>query len=217
MAAFQFALPRGERRTRALHFVMQRLVSIRAPARGATRPRASPSQWQTSFNSRSREGSDAGDGAPCARRHGFQFALPRGERLAAVIALSAVAVVSIRAPARGATPSRLLTDPMWRVSIRAPARGATARAAVCSVAKPFQFALPRGERPRTRPRRASPPSFQFALPRGERRSHGLLLKFLALVSIRAPARGATRRCVASYTLIGFQFALPRGERLPVVR
>ena len=77
-------------------------VSIRAPARGAT-----------SDNRCSGCGS------------GFQFALPRGERLA----------------------GNFVGECIANVSIRAPARGATTKPQPFSIWLGFQFALPRGERP----------------------------------------------------------------------
>ena len=76
-------------------------VSIHAPARGATR--CSRSRLRPPcFNSRAREGRD--------RRHlddiaavQFQFTRPRGARLAPVLQLRGTEGVSIHAPARGAT------------------------------------------------------------------------------------------------------------------
>ena len=54
------------------------------------------------FNSRSREGSDYSFvRAHCSRL--FQFTLPRGERLRLVLFERLLLLVSIHAPARGAT------------------------------------------------------------------------------------------------------------------
>ena len=77
------------------------------------------------------------------------------------------------------------------VSIRAPARGATALEAKVAEDAPFQFALPRGERPTPTARCIRCTKFQFALPRGERH-----------------LTTGNQRCRQA-----FQFALPRGERL----
>ena len=100
----------------------------------------------------------------------FQFTRPRGARLAAFVRLKSAAVVSIHAPARGATgnparhcvhrpvsihaPARGATrpsppsPPSWRrVSIHAPARGATSRTDVLRAElQEFQFTRPRGAR-----------------------------------------------------------------------
>ena len=56
-------------------------VSIHAPARGATCTRCFVAIAQDCFNSRSREGSDMSF-AGWHLTVGFQFTLPRGERLA---------------------------------------------------------------------------------------------------------------------------------------
>ena len=100
------------------------------------------------------------------------------------------------------------------VSIRAPAWGATLRTILKILFPRFQFALPHGERPMRRYPVAVPNLFQFALPHGERHAVILFSHFLywfqfalphgerqhpdaqmraeGIVSIRAPAWGATR-------------------------
>ena len=144
-------------------------ISIRAPAKGATRhtpintilekfqsalPRRErlygvidSDQPFTYFNPRSREGSDS---------------MPAQTRLCFVI--------SIRAPAKGATPN---TKPFLfnvsHISIRAPAKGATVQ--LCYMT--------------TRPK------FQSALPRRERHFTPLDDTGQYKISIRAPAKGAT--------------------------
>ena len=99
----------------------------------------------------------------------------------------------------------------------------------------FQFILPRGERPLWLKIRRHLPQFQFTLPRG-----GDLLpspvsnhdggfnsrsregsddtsqddkEHIVVVSIHAPARGATSHTLYSLEINRFQFTLPRGERL----
>ena len=79
-------------------------------------------------------------------------------------------LISIHAPARGATPLALLNLILRiRISIHAPARGAT----VYTMRKPASGI------------------FQSTLPRGER--HALLRQVTSyvVISIHAPARGAT--------------------------
>ena len=97
------------------------------------------------FNSRSRMGSDGGDHLPV-------FAL----------------LVSIRAPAWGATLSVSLIVRKLIVSIRAPAWGAMTRTARFFITALFQFALPHGERHGLTVIRRLANLFQFALPHGER-------------------------------------------------
>ena len=58
ITAFQFALPRGERRAYTTRAFPTDEVSIRAPARGATLAALGSILPSPSFNSRSREGSD---------------------------------------------------------------------------------------------------------------------------------------------------------------
>ena len=174
MLKFQFTLPRGERRPRKHLVGAFAVVSIHAPAWGATtspRPstRCTP-QFQftlprgerlsapimpsstSSFNSRSRVGSDTtaarvkaqgvsfnsrsrvgSDGAIEATYNTivqFQFTLPRGERLRLRQSAQGVVIVSIHAPAWGATRGERLrlrqsAQGVVIVSIHAPAWGAT--------------------------------------------------------------------------------------------
>ena len=144
-------------------------ISIRTPARGATRT------WTR-----------------LPRLCRFQSALPRGERHGAsveykptmtTISIRAPArgatksgkhtvvysVISIRAPARGATKSRNTSYPGLDISIRAPARGATFFHVFLAPFALFQSALPRGERPSSMSNATGRLIFQSALPRGERR------------------------------------------------
>ena len=141
--------------------------------------------------------------------------------------------ISIRAPARGATTvsvcaefsgsnfnprSREGSDAWqkadwlyYQISIRAPARGATGRPCQLLYVKGFQSALPRGER--------------LPLTRGMLQVHdfnprsreGSDIDWVSnplckAISIRTPARGATRTWTRLPRLCRFQSALPRGER-----
>ena len=192
--AFQFALPRGERRRLTPGTLALSSVSIRAPARGATHRRRRRRGHIPGFNSRSREGSDAAKNSASATSTRFQFALPRGERLAHQPEFDVGFFVSIRAPARGATTDSGSRRAEGIVSIRAPARGATMSTAPCTFSSSqFQFALPRGERPSPPHKSRATAKFQFALPRGERHHQRDVVRVLLSVSIRAPARGATQR------------------------
>ena len=56
------------------------MVSIHAPARGATQPFMLKYKVSGSFNSRSREGSDLPTVKVFSSLYPFQFTLPRGER-----------------------------------------------------------------------------------------------------------------------------------------
>ena len=171
-------------------------VSIHAPARGATMVTLPTQTAEASFNSRSREGSDA------------------------TATLDGVAErVSIHAPARGATLqeiSRTTGRSMFQFTLPRGERLLVLKGFV--IVPGFQFTLPRGERRIWSPPPRLPPrcfnsrsregsdlyffcsvtqliSFQFTLPRGERRSSGRYTHSTSTVSIHAPARGATSACM----------------------
>ena len=99
---FQFALPRGERRT------LQR----------------QPQPFGGGVNSRSRVGATCSPLISCGVTT-FQFALPRGERRRLGDRPHGSVGVSIRAPAWGATGDHIGLRITANVSIRAPAWGAT--------------------------------------------------------------------------------------------
>ena len=78
------------------------------------------------FNPRSREGSDSAFPQATYVYSSFQSTLPRGERLWLRENCDKFGVISIHAPARGATTSVLFPANKIEISIHAPARGATA-------------------------------------------------------------------------------------------
>ena len=142
----------------------------------------------------------------------FQFTLPHGERHNSDNVDARSALVSIHAPAWGATPGLHSSGGVFNVSIHAPAWGATRRGGGCASTAMFQFTLPHGERQIPNRFGECKHKFQFTLPHGERlelldleslakrfnsRSRmGSDLPFRAYaliynVSIHAPAWGAT--------------------------
>ena len=123
------------------------------------------------------------------RLSSFQFALPRGERPTDSGSRRAEGIVSIRAPAWGAT------RPAWRSS---PNRR-------------FQFALPRGERRSTNVERLNIKGFQFALPRGERPTAPPTRNCRTCFNSRSRV-GSDISGQHLEQMAKFQFALPRGER-----
>ena len=144
----------------------------------------------------------------------FQFTLPHGERREVPAAVGDRATVSIHAPAWGATfcpgfeiiqvlfqftlphgerPTGIrFAESDWEVSIHAPAWGATKNIFRGGSRGRFQFTLPHGERHPTALRPAPEGPFQFTLPHGERQSPKALRISRSIVSIHAPAWGATR-------------------------
>ncbi len=142
---FQSTLPRGER----LYpdFVICKIrISIHAPARGATIPQAWPYRPCINFNPRSREGSDSPAALYISSSYYFNPRSREGSDPHGLLPLQepsdfnprsregsdpgicpvvAVYLISIHAPARGATcPPDFLSRPC-DISIHAPARGAT--------------------------------------------------------------------------------------------
>ena len=145
-------------------------ISIHAPARGAT-PCRTPSGHQLDhFNPRAREGRDARSRCPQHVRSIFQSTRPRGARRQGRYRQRQPEVISIHAPARGATDSSTL----------------------CGSPSTFQSTRPRG----ARRQRLGPLSdlclFQSTRPRGARLPTAFAIWDVKNISIHAPARGATR-------------------------
>ena len=145
-------------------------ISIHAPARGATySPHEIKERLQINFNPRSREGSDE-------------------DVTTKVDSLE----ISIHAPARGATSTYQHTHYSTRISIHAPARGAT------DFSDFFKFFLRISIHAPARGATVDP--FFGSLDH--------------VISIHAPARGATFGTLRSIPAASlFQSTLPRGERL----
>ena len=234
---FQSTLPRGERPNSWLEKIYQLLISIHAPARGATGNTDIRHPTDQNFNPRSREGSDflrvpANMTGKQISIHApargatltlwlalravvkFQSTLPRGERHYEEIFPLCVKRISIHAPARGATSSVRPFCLSQIISIHAPARGATAPQRLCkssgtiSIHAPARGATKKQKLFRRSLRYFNPRSregsdaaqdgfdlgeaiFQSTLPRGERRFLLPRLHSTLLISIHAPARGAT--------------------------
>ena len=97
-------------------------ISIHAPARGATSDRVQRARAPRDFNPRTREGCDVS----CLNIYKvFQSTHPRGVRHQRFGRSNVQDAISIHAPARGATPSLCFHTVFTIISIHAPARGAT--------------------------------------------------------------------------------------------
>ncbi len=145
-------------------------------------------------------------------RRMFQSTRPRGARRGVVLQPPHGALVSIHAPARGATVKLGEHLGLFKVSIHAPARGATCQ--------PRQMYLaPACFNPRARAGRdeagAPVPASSYvsihAPARGATREASLRGKPIT-VSIHAPARGATSFFHANAAVRPFQSTRPRGAR-----
>ena len=122
----------------------------------------------------------------------FQSTLPRGERPKRRWHGREMPLISIHAPARGATLYSLRSTICSLISIHAPARGATLFTVGADGSfSSFQSTLPRGERRQGNLFCLRLFLFQSTLPRGERHKGKYTLKVPYDISIHAPARGAT--------------------------
>ena len=122
---FQSTLPRGERRSSPLYFC--NLFSNFNPRsrEGSDLRDGNISRWQYDFNPRSREGSD--DPAPILVVNPTIISIHAPARGATDTANQQhlLLPISIHAPARGATLSGQISFSDLEISIHAPARGAT--------------------------------------------------------------------------------------------
>ena len=100
---FQSTLPQGERLEAGANEVPEPKISIHAPARGATFNAEMVRAILDDFNPRSRKGSDGGISYHCKSKGEFQSTLPQGERRHRTCSNSIFRLISIHAPARGAT------------------------------------------------------------------------------------------------------------------
>ena len=163
----------------------------------------------------------------------FQSALPRGERHFIDTRFNTFFNFNPRSR-EGSDPVGAGRSQATSISIRAPARGATLTHWSQLTNYKFQSALPRGERLLSDNTGSSVPDFnprsregsdlttglcvmrleifQSALPRGERLQNSAVRRCQYLISIRAPARGATQFSFLVALPCIFQSALPRGER-----
>ena len=166
-------------------------ISIHAPAKGATISEFQQARDSGNFNPRSREGSDTSfvmltcillrfqSTLPRRERHfavmfwvfwsGFQSTLPRRERHLAFGLPPQSKIISIHAPAKGATcpKPRLMRCPIY-FNPRSREGSDAISQLTTMVEELFQSTLPRRERRRTVWHRFRPAKFQSTLPRRER-------------------------------------------------
>ncbi len=213
---FQSTRPRGARHGDIITASGWRLVSIHAPAWGATGKPLTRGEVGCCFNPRARVGRD--HLMPCRRtirqsfnprarvgRDRYVFTTPdllcsfnpraRVGRDHYPSALAWITRVSIHAPAWGATDFCHSSAALPAVSIHAPAWGATAhRISTPHAVQVFQSTRPRGARPAKTGSAYVPVSFQSTRPRGAR-----------------PVL-----CVCLQAQESFQSTRPRGARLLVL-
>ena len=103
-------------------------------------------------------------------------------------------IVSIHAPARGATCAGCRIGGIIFVSIHAPARGATRNSVQTKHNQQFQSTLPRGERLRRAGAYYGPKTVSIHAPARGATLVARAASIILNVSIHAPARGATQGC-----------------------
>ena len=181
------------------------------------------------FNPRSREGSDQGDRRGARQEQISIHAPAKGATIGLTYKYIAV-TISIHAPAKGAThcPDEVVFH--LAISIHAPAKGATPGDRFGRLTVVFQSTLPRRERQYAFPLITSCASFQSTLPRRERpvsqlpqrKDHGhfnprsregsdrLDLGYMLrrLISIHAPAKGATCGAEVAVLLVRISIHAP---------
>ena len=144
---FQSTLPQGERRDNCTSSHDSTHISIHAPARGATDRLTPLSEWLVYFNPRSRKGSDLQ--IPYISQDCIHFN-PRS-RKGSDPAFQPYPVrysISIHAPARGATLSKLLCMlPITLFQSTLPQGERPLRSGLINIIQKFQSTLPQGERP----------------------------------------------------------------------
>ena len=121
--------------------------------------------------------------------------------------------VSIHAPRGGRDERALGRVRRIDVSIHAPAWGATCAESCGRIQSRFQFTRPRGARRDLTPIEQALTVFQFTRPRGARHARSVAERVKLVVSIHAPAWGATSPFLSRFSCLSqFQFTRPRGAR-----
>ena len=166
------------------------IISIHAPARGATYYDKKSKSKHRNFNPRSRKGSDL---PPNSINFCWRYFNPRSRKGSdtANIGKRNKNKISIHAPARGATKNTTLSIAETQISIHAPARGATNGSGkviakdLISIHAPARGATGKLQNPTKK----------------------------CSISIHAPARGATIvGAGGAVSTSSFQSTLPQGER-----
>ena len=144
--SFQSTLPHGERRGRTDVMIYIALVSIHAPARGATSVFPTTTNGLSSFNPRSRTGSDQATWSLTAEVLGFQSTLPHGERLIALSTIIAIIGFQSTLP-HGERPRSGFPNPFSKGFNPRSRTGSDVKSGLIKpLQKKFQSTLPHGER-----------------------------------------------------------------------
>ncbi len=250
---FQSTLPHGERPARVTHTARASKRFNPRSRMGSDQDKSRPDGRALRFNPRSRMGSDGWGFCPgiCPHRFNprsrmgsdvrmasvyspedaFQSTLPHGERLRSASLRETTVMVSIHAPAWGATSSgpdlsgrsrrfnprsRMGSDGWIPLKLRRlevfqstlPHGERPPRADGASSITTFQSTLPHGERRLSGASFFFQGLFQSTLPHGERRRRYLRRQYPLRVSIHAPAWGATLATAFESGCIGVSIHAP---------
>ena len=188
-------------------------VSIHAPARGATRCSCRSRKNASCFNPRARTGRDDPRGRQTIMQAAVSIHAPARGATLRQLGVLPDSVVSIHAPARGATLDHVAAEEPALVSIHAPARGATrSMRGSCSRSRMFQSTRPHGARHVGLVSTGRSPLFQSTRPHGARHAGRGANGQGVRVSIHAPARGATGAMDRGAPTPEFQSTRPHGAR-----
>ena len=191
MTSFQSTLPRGERPSLRLRISVITLISIHAPAKGATSGDGAARRAGSDFNPRSREGSDKKKRSSARMRPQFQSTLPRGERPTARRYGLRLSAFQSTLP-RGERLDAVINDLGYGLFQSTLPRGERHDHQYIQLkANRFQSTLPRGERPRPGCARVKNKDFNPRSREGSDGSRSCCSSSKAKISIHAPARGAT--------------------------
>ena len=164
------------------------------------------------FNPRSREGSDKSPATAFLSCTDFNPRSREGSDEPLASFPPTTALISIHAPAKGATVKPTSVAPEVVISIHAPAKGATLNPLYDVRYNRFQSTLPRRER---RDKSIYHKPFRMisihAPAKGATPSAVSSSEHFS-ISIHAPAKGATRLIVHFCAALQFQSTLPRRER-----
>ena len=191
-SVFQFTLPHRERPADGIIDMFKIIISIHAPAQGATGRALYAFIDMNDFNSRSRTGSDL---------H--------------MLCWCHLAVCDFNSRSR--TGSDLLTTAVWLhkvISIHAPAQGATpARCSIRDEHLGFQFTLPHRERPDLRKGICPYRHFNSRSRTGSDEAYSTFAGRTRYFNSRSRTGSDCLHFMLRITVTRFQFTLPHRERL----
>ncbi len=216
IASFQSTHPRGVRHLKGKCSEPNCPFQSTHP-RGVRRLCRSANSGTLDFNPRTRVGCDARVGCETMPPFAFQSTHPRGVRPTQVDHIIPHKGFQSTHP-RGV---RLISASTFCasdfISIHAPAWGATLNTRRAKSLSPFQSTHPRGVRPcYIDPLCDAHRTFQSTHPRGVRQIVSSIIPVTVMISIHAPAWGATGIFTRKRDTIKFQSTHPRGVRLSAV-